>query len=104
MTDFQRINNFRPLKIIAMLDVIEASARSQKATPEEVRALLAPVYEKLGAVNIPAPVVDVPAPGVITTHDGNTIVALKACLRRGTPDEVRAALEWCIKHNVTAQG
>jgi hypothetical protein len=43
-------------------------------------------------------------PGPITTHDGLNVVALRACLRRSSPEEVRAALEWCIRHNVAVGG
>lgn len=47
MTEFERINAKRPGAIIKILDTIETSANSNKATPEEVAALLQPVADRL---------------------------------------------------------
>jgi hypothetical protein len=47
MTDFERINGPRVEKIVKMLEVIETSAKSNKAM-DELAALLAPVSRKLG--------------------------------------------------------
>lgn len=47
MTRFAEINADRPGRILHMLDVIETSARSNKAEPSEVAELLAPVRERL---------------------------------------------------------
>jgi hypothetical protein len=46
MTDFERINGPRVEKIVKMLEVIETSAKSNKAM-DELAALLAPVSRKL---------------------------------------------------------
>jgi hypothetical protein len=107
MTDFERINAPRAAKIVDMLRVIDASARSQKASPEEVRTLLQPVYEKLKvpltSVPVrmpeaaPADVVVVPRLGVTATHDGLLVSALGNLLKTYDPEAVRDALEWRIQ-------
>ena len=48
MSDFERINAPRVDKIVDMLRVIAKSAKSNKASDEEVAALLAPVRKHLG--------------------------------------------------------
>jgi hypothetical protein len=100
--DFQRINAPRVTKIIDTLTLIDTSAKSQRVTRGDVRNLLDPIYRKLGVSTpliLKRPVEEFREGGEITKHDGDTVTFLKFCLRRGTPDEVRAALEWCIKHN-----
>jgi len=108
MSDFQRINRDRPTKIVDMLRVIDASARSNKATHEEVRALLQPVYEKLGdgaRTTAPVPQTPPPAapeaparPGVVAAHDGLLVTALGRLLKDHNPDALRGALDWVIRH------
>ncbi len=107
MTEFTRINAARPGKIIAMLDVIAASARSNKATPDEVATLLAPVRECLGDFADAA----APAPGAlaapaaraepITSHDGVLLGIIGRTLKDHSPDEIRAALAWVVAHKKT---
>ncbi len=108
MTEFERINAARPGKIVEMLRVIDASARSQKASHDEVRALLQPVYEKLGegvrtTAPVPPPAAPVATvrPGVTATHDGLLITALGNLLKTYDPEAVRAALEWRIRLQTT---
>lgn len=51
---FEEINEDRPGKILHMLDTIDKSARSNKATDEQVATLLCPVRERLGLTSEPA--------------------------------------------------
>jgi hypothetical protein len=47
MTDFVRINQPRVEKILAMLDTIDKSARSQRVPDSETAALLQPIAQRL---------------------------------------------------------
>ena len=106
MSEFARINAARPGKILDMLDVIDASARSNKASPQEIAGLLAPVIARLGATpaaSAPQP----PAQGAaapITTHDGVLVGILRRALERSTEAEITAALAWVVAHRKLTTG
>jgi hypothetical protein len=107
MSDFHRINSHRPGKIIDMIEMINASARSQKATPQEVADLMAPVMMPLGATP-PASALQPPAQGAaappIITHDGVLVGTLRHALERSTEAEITAALAWVVAHRKLTTG
>lgn len=55
MTKFERINAPRVEKIQKMLEVIQTSAKSNRASPEEVSALLTPLHFRSTPTQQPAP-------------------------------------------------
>lgn len=59
-SEFQRINEDRPGKILKLLATIQTSAKSNKASDAEIAELLAPVRDALGL----APVATAPAPSM----------------------------------------
>jgi hypothetical protein len=104
MSEFARINAARPGKIIAMLDVIGASARSNKATPDEVATLLAPVRECLGdfadftsapqrpaeAPQAAAPITRPTPAETATTRSGRSSATRSAASRRASSQRRRS--------------
>lgn len=71
MSDFSRINRPRVVKILGQLANIQTSARSQRATTDEIAELLGPVHVQLDewgqsmAPDVPAPTTN---PGGQHTH------------------------------------
>ena len=56
MTDFERINTPRVEKLIAMIDVISKSAKSQRVEPDQVSVLMEPARAAMAKFAGPAPV------------------------------------------------
>ena len=83
-------NHKRVTKIIEILDLIESSRVSNKATTDEMDAILKPLMERLGTAPQPAalPVETVAKTYTMAPHPWSTI---KQCVKKATMKDLMVA-------------
>lgn len=73
MNELQRINGPRVEKILKMLATIDTSAKSNKATDEELAELLAPIRDAVGGRDAQSTVVPQPKPRTERSHHSDLL-------------------------------
>lgn len=92
MTEFERINAPRVQKIIAMLEVIDKSARSQRIGEAEIASLLAPIAQRLTDTEFgDTPVEDEP-PMTPKNHQASPWENMRQCAEDAPLDDLTVAM------------